>query len=127
MIREAPIRLARLVGAPIVHANVVGSGWSKDGREGKPPMLGRGMGDSQIVDAHGTVLVRRSHTEGEGLVVAKVQVGRVRPDDEIPADATWTPDCSSSLIDSWRREGASGRDYYLKTARPHRNKNRNTN
>ena len=122
MIREAPCRLARLVGAPVIHANVVGSGWSNDGRKGKPPMFGRGLGDSQIVDSGGTVLARRPNAEGEGLVLAKLRVGRVTPSEQIPADASWTPDCSTSLIESWRQGGASGRDYYLETARPHRNK-----
>ena len=110
------------MGAPVVHANGVGSGWSNDARDGKLTMLGRGLGDSQIVDGQGTVLARRLPAEGEGLVVAKVRLGRVAPADEIPAEASWTPDCSSSLIDSWRREGASGRDYYLTTARPQRNR-----
>ncbi len=123
MLHQAPRRLARLVGAPVIHSNVVGSGWSNDGREGKPPMLGRGLGDSQIVDSQGNVLASRSYSEGEGLVLADVEIGRVKPTQEIPADASWTPDCGASLIDSWRREGAYGRDYYLNTARPHRNRN----
>ena len=120
MIRKSPSRLARLVGAPVVHANTVGSAWSRDGRVGKPPMLGRGMGDSQVVDARGTVLARRPHTEGEGVVFADVTIGRTAPSDEIPKDAFWTPDFTSTWKKSWHSGGASGRQYYLDVARRHR-------
>lgn len=122
MLIAAPQRLARLVGAPVIHANAVGSGWSNDGRKGKPPMLGRALGHSQIVDGQGRVLATRPYADGEGLVVASVTIARVEPTQEIPANESWTPDCSASLVDGWKREGASGRDYYLKTARPYRNR-----
>ena len=121
MLLQAPRRLARLVGAPVIHANVVGSGWSKDGRKGKPPMFGRGLGSSQIVDSHGKVLAIRPASDGEGLVLANVKIRRATPTEQIPSDAAWIPECSESLVDSWRREGASGRNYYLSTARPYRN------
>ncbi|MCA9184507.1 MAG: hypothetical protein KDA99_02770, partial [Planctomycetales bacterium] len=122
MLRSTPGRLARLVGAPVIHANTVGSGWSQDGRKGKPPMLGRGMGDSQIVDAEGKILARRPHTEGEGVVFAEIQIGRTAPEDEIPKEEFWTPDFTEVLKQSWHNGGSYGRDYYLKTARPHRSR-----
>ena len=122
MIGRTPGRLARFVGSPAVHANTVGSGWSQDGRPGKPPMLARGMGDSQIVDAQGKILARRPHSEGEGVVFAEVQIGRMTPADDVPEDEFWTPDFSEVLKQSWYNGGSYGREYYLKTARPHRNR-----
>ena len=122
MLRKTPGRLARLVGSPVIHANTVGSSWSRDGRKGKPPMLVRGMGDSQIVDAQGKILARRPHSEGEGVVFAEVQTGRTSPADEVPKDEFWTPDFSETLKQSWYNGGSYGRKYYLETARPHRNR-----
>lgn len=122
MLRKTPGRLARLVGSPVVHANTVGSGWSRDGRQGKPPMLGRGMGDSQIVDAQGKILARRPHSDGEGVVFADVQIGRTMPADDVPKDEFWTPDFTKGLKQSWYNGGSYGREYYLRTARPHRNR-----
>ena len=122
MLRKTPGRLARLVGSPVVHANTVGSGWSRDGRQGKPPMLGRGMGDSQIVDAQGKILARRPHSDGEGVVFADVQIGRTTPADDVPKDEFWTPDFTEGLKQSWYNGGSYGREYYLRTARPHRNR-----
>lgn len=122
MLRKTPGRLARLVGSPVVHANSVGSGWSPDGRDGKPPMLGRGLGDSQIVDAEGKILARRPHSEGEGVVFAEVQIARTTPAGEIPKEQFWTPDFTEVLMESWHNGGSYGREYYLETARPHRNR-----
>ena len=126
MIRKTPGRLARLVGAPVVHANSVGSSWSRDGRKGKPPMLVRGMGDSQIVDANGRILARRPRSEGEGVVFAKVRIGRTKPAEEVPKEEFWTPDFTEVLKQSWYNGGFYGREYYLKTARPYRNRNDGT-
>ncbi|MCA9265307.1 MAG: carbon-nitrogen hydrolase family protein [Planctomycetales bacterium] len=122
MLRKTPGRLARLVGSPVIHANTVGSGWSRDGRKGKPPMLGRGMGDSQIVDARGTVLARRPHSDGEGVVFADVPIGRTMPADEVSDGEFWTPDFSDGLKQSWYNGGSYGREYYLNRARHHRNR-----
>ena len=122
MIRKSPGRLARLVGAPVVHANTVGSGWSQDGRSDKPPMLGRGMGDSQIADAKGTILARRLPAEGEGVVFADVQIGRTVPSEKVATDEFWTSDFTDILKQAWHNGGAYGREYYLSTARPHRNR-----
>jgi predicted amidohydrolase len=122
LILKAPRRLARLVGAPVVHANLVGDKWSQDARDGEPSMLIRTLGDSQIVDSNGSTLASRSYSEGEGVVIAEVQLGRVQPVEEIPISDFWTPDFTESSKDSWHNDGAAGRDYYLNTARPLRNR-----
>ena len=118
-IREAPRRLARLVGAPIVHASLVGNVWNAPAN-GSATLL-RFSGESQIADASGRTLARRSYAEGEGLVIAEIDIGRVSPSEPIPDDTSWTPEVSPQSQASWATSGAAGRSVYINTTRPRRN------
>ena len=118
-IREAPRRLARLAGAPIVHASLVGDVWSSPA-SGRPVLL-RFSGESQIADASGRTLARRSYAEGEGLVMAEIEIGRVAPSESIPDDASWTPEVTAQSQAAWAATGAAGRAVYVNTTRPRRN------
>jgi predicted amidohydrolase len=120
-IRRTPKRLARLVGAPVIHANLVGDTWSYYTPEVKIPVLYRFMGESEIVDAYGKVLAQRPYSAGEGLVIANVTPGRVKPSEDVPEGEFWTSDFSELCKGVWYQGGAAGRDYYLTTAKPHRN------
>ena len=118
-IREAPRRLARLAGAPIVHASLVGDVWNSPA-SGRPVLL-RFSGESQIADASGKTLARRSYAEGEGLVMAEIEIGRVAPSEPIPDAASWTPEVSAQSQAGWAASGAAGRAVYVNTTRPRRN------
>jgi predicted amidohydrolase len=119
-IREAPRRLARLVGAPIVHASLVGDVWNTPAN-GNVALL-RFSGESQIADASGRTLARRSYAEGEGLVIADIEIGRVAPSESIPDEATWTPEVSAQSQAAWATSGSAGRSVYISTTRPRRNR-----
>jgi predicted amidohydrolase len=119
-IREAPRRLARLTGAPVVHASLVGDVWSSP--PSGPAVVLRFSGESQIADASGRTLARRGYAEGEGLVIAEIEIGRVPPCELIPEDAAaWTPEVAAQAQTGWATSGASGRAVYVKTTRPRRN------
>ncbi len=119
-IREAPRRLARLAGAPVVHASLVGDVWNSPANA--PSMVLRFSGESQIADASGRTLARRGYAEGEGLVIADIEIGRVPPSESIPDDAAaWTPEVAAQAQASWAATGAAGRAVYVKTTRPRRN------
>jgi predicted amidohydrolase len=118
-VREAPRRLARLVGAPVAHANLVGDTWNV--AAGAPARLLRFSGESQIVDARGRTIASRPYSDGEGLVVADVEAGRVMPTESIPADGMWTPEGPASRDAGWYVSGAAGRTAYLTDTRPRRN------
>jgi predicted amidohydrolase len=119
-IREAPRRLARLVGAPIIHASLVGDVWNTPA--GGNATLLRFSGESQIADASGRTLARRSYAEGEGLVIADIEIGRVAPSESIPDDQSWTPEVSAQSQTGWATSGAAGRSVYINTTRPRRNR-----
>jgi predicted amidohydrolase len=119
-IREAPRRLARLTGAPVVHASLVGDVWNSP--PNGPAIVLRFSGESQIADASGRTLARRGYAEGEGLVIADIEIGRVPPSESIPDDvAAWTPEVAAQMQTGWATSGAAGRAVYVKTTRPRRN------
>jgi predicted amidohydrolase len=120
-IREAPRRLARLVGAPIVHASLVGDVWNAPAAPDGTDTVLRFSGESQIADGSGRTLARRGYAEGEGVIIADVEIGRVEPTETIPADASWTPDVPPASQERWAASGAAGRSVYLRTTRPRRN------
>jgi predicted amidohydrolase len=119
-IREAPRRLARLVGAPVIHASLVGDVWNTPAN-GNATLL-RFSGESQIADASGRTLARRSYAEGEGLVIADIEMGRVAPSESVPDDQSWTPEVSAQAQTGWATSGAAGRSVYINTTRPRRNR-----
>lgn len=118
-VMEAPVRLAKSLGCPVVHANTCGDTWSLDG-DLKSHYLARWLGESQIVDGHGKVLAKRPRSEGEGLVIKSVAMGNVGATLEIPSGEFWTPDTTETAKDFWYSN--AGREYYLETTRPHRNR-----
>ena len=120
-IRETPRRLARLVGAPVVHASLVGETWNSAGSILGGEAVLRFSGESQISDAHGRTLARRGYAEGEGLVVGEVQTGHFEPSEPIPPSAFWTPEVSPLTHQVWCVSGAAGREVYLNSTRPRRN------
>jgi predicted amidohydrolase len=107
-------------GAPVVHASLVGDVWNSPANG--PAVVLRFSGESQIADASGRTLARRSYAEGEGLVIAEIGIGRVPPSEPIPDDAAaWTPEVPAQSQTGWATSGAAGRSVYVKTTRPRRN------
>jgi predicted amidohydrolase len=117
-ISELPRRVARMVGAPVIHANLVGETWNL-GPRGDGVM--RFAGESQIVDGSGQTLARRRYGEGEGLVIAEIEMGRVPPTEKISTDDFWTPEFPQVFHEHWGTRGASGRATYINSTRPRRN------
>jgi predicted amidohydrolase len=120
-IREAPRRLARLVGAPVIHASLVGETWNSAGSILGGEAVLRFSGESQVTDAHGRTIASRGYAAGEGLVVAEIEMGRVEPSEPIPSDAFWTPEVPPQMHQAWWVSGAAGRESYLHETRPRRN------
>jgi predicted amidohydrolase len=117
LIREAPRRLARMLGVPVVHANFCGLNRAFLTRELQTPVTGRYLGESQIVDGKGRTVARLS--DKEGVVVADVIPGRGEPSEPISDTEEWMPEMSERAKRLWNETGAEGRDYYLEHVRPH--------
>jgi len=112
-IQEMPRRLARLVGAPVVHASIVGPVPSANGPDGVGSRTLQFSGESQIVNAHGQTVAIRHFAEGEGVLVGEIAIGRVMPSEAIPDGAFWTPEGPADSSTGWHTSGSAGRAIYL--------------
>ena len=77
LLTDAPRRLARMTGAPVIHASQVGrlEGRFALTRSMSVPMTTMLLGQSQIVSSRGDVLASRSAEDGEGLLMAEIDLG----------------------------------------------------
>ena len=66
-----------------------------------------------VVDANGKILARRARDEGEGVVMAEIELPtQPRPLEPIP-ERFWIPEqLSEASKESWERWLASGTHYY---------------
>jgi predicted amidohydrolase len=125
LLTDAPARLARMLGVPVIHASHCGD---FEGRalldfalHEERVYRSRYLGEAQIVDGQGTVLARRSGEEGEGVIVAEITPGPVEGDRDPIPDTFWIPELWEPLLRAWEKENALGQYYYqkLQPARRH--------
>ncbi len=111
IMRETPVRMARLLGVPVVHAAHAGD------FEARMPLLpglpyhSYYLGETMIVDGTGRVLSRMSRGDGEGVVVADVRPGRVEAAED-PPDGFWIPDLPWLIRLAWAYQNLHGKAYY---------------
>jgi predicted amidohydrolase len=111
--RAAPA-MARLVGAPIVHASHSGP------IESPMPVLplayrGHFEGPTMVCDADGRTLARRDTREGAGVILAEVAARRSTPRDELPS-RFWLHRRGPVPAAAWALQGAHGRRWYRRHA-----------
>lgn len=111
IMRETPSRFARLLGCPVVHAAHAGN------FKGKTPLLpgfpyaSFFLGETQIVDGAGTVLARMAQSDGEGHIMADIEIGRRPPSEDIP-ERFWIPDLPAPIRFAWWYQNLHGKWYY---------------
>ncbi len=116
VMRETPVRMARMLGVPVVHA-----AHAQDFTCHMPllpglPYRSYYLGETMIVDAAGEVLARLSREDGEGIAVADVQLGRAIPSED-PPDGFWIPRLPWLIRMVWFYQNLHGRWYYRRTHR----------
>jgi predicted amidohydrolase len=120
LLRSVPVTFARLLGVPVVFASHAG-----DFEGYKPPdettLQHRPyMGETQIVDGHGTVLAHMAREEGEGIIVANIVPGVIdAPRLPLP-DRFWIPDLTQPYLSAWNDLNRFGEGYYQRVAMPYR-------
>jgi predicted amidohydrolase len=104
-------RLARMVGAPVVEATHCGR--LDSGTPWMPFMRYRTYlrGGAQIIDPAGRVIARREGSQGPGVVLADITIGRTAPVDPLP-DRYWVEDMGLVGELLWRYQGVHGRRWY---------------
>jgi predicted amidohydrolase len=116
ILSKAPARMARMIGAPVIHASQAGS---FVGHVPYLPGLGypaRFLGETQIVDARGDVLARATADEGERVVVADLAMGRTEPSAAV-GDSFWTEPLPTGMGVFWTMLNAHGERHYRRKQR----------
>jgi N-carbamoylputrescine amidase len=115
IMRETPVRMARMLGVPVVHAAHAGDFECRMPLLPGVPYRSYYLGETMIVDAAGEVLARLSREEGEGIAVADIQPGRIAPSED-PPDGFWIPDLPWLIRAVWGYQNPHGRAYYRRKA-----------
>jgi predicted amidohydrolase len=121
MLQQAPSRLARLLGVPVIHASHAGRFSGFDSPE-LPDVAYDSvyLGEASICDAGGQVLGRRSLQQGAGVVVADIEMPEKPVSTEAIPERFWMPDeMPQEWQDSWERWFTRGRDYYETVTLPY--------
>lgn len=117
---NAPVELSRLLRVPVVHANHCGHfGTVSTCLPGTTRGLrfrSEFVGCAQIVDGDGKVLASRAAAEGEGLVLANIELGK-RGAPQPLGDGFWIPSLPWLLKLSWVQDRAWSRSYYRREGR----------
>ncbi len=116
IMNETPIRLAKMLGVPVVHAAHASDFECRMPLVPGIPYRSCFLGDTMIVDGDGSVLVHRNRDEGEGLAIADVRPGRIEPSEE-PPDRFWIPELPLLLRFAWGYQNLHGRLYYRRAFR----------
>jgi hypothetical protein len=121
MLQQAPVRCARMLGVPVIHASHAGpfnGFFSPDLAD--LPYDSVYLGETMIVDADGQILSRRDARQGAGIVVSDIVIPQqAAPSLEIP-EAFWTPsEMPEPWKDSWQRWFESGAYYYDTVTKPY--------
>ncbi len=120
MLQDAPPRMARMLGVPVIHGSHAGDFEGFFSPEiADVPYNSSYLGETMIVDAQGRVLAKRSKNQGEGVVIAEVQISdKAVPTETIP-ETFWIPkEMPEDWKESYERWFASGADYYELVTEP---------
>lgn len=92
MLVEAPSRVARMLGVPVVHASHAGPFEGYESPElPDVPYRSAYLGEAMITDSTGKILARRRMREGAGVVLADIVAGEEpKPSEAIP-ERFWLP------------------------------------
>jgi N-carbamoylputrescine amidase len=111
IMRETPVRMARMLGVPVVHAAHAQDFECRIPLLPGLPYRSYYLGETMIVDATGKILARLACEDGEGIAVAEIEPGRTAPSQD-PPESFWIPRLPLILKMAWVYQNAHGRWYY---------------
>jgi predicted amidohydrolase len=88
----------------------------------KEPYHSHYLGETMIVDGHGSILARMSYEDGEGVILADVMPGEVRSANEPVPSRFWIAEFTEAITTRWQEAMTVGRKYYEQGTVPHRAK-----
>ncbi len=119
MLRQAPTRMARMLGVPVVHASHAGPFSGYDSPDLPDVAYNSSyLGETLICDARGRVLGRRGREEGAGVVLARIEPSsRPQPLEPVPERFWLPPQMPPEWKTAWTRWLERGADYYRQVTR----------
>jgi predicted amidohydrolase len=121
MLQNAPARLSRMLGVPVIHASHAGPFSGFDSPELPDVAYDSDyLGETMICDARGKKLARRSKEQGAGVVIARIDASEIpTPVEPIP-ERFWLPEqMPQEWKDAWTRWLPRGEDYYRTITLPY--------
>jgi len=119
ILKETPLRFARMLGVPIVHASHIGTVDNYSDSDLSTPRKRVYLGETQIIDRTGKILSRMSYEDGEGVILADVALGEIKVSHEAIPDSFWFPGFLQGWINAWERDLIEGHKYYQEKALPY--------
>jgi predicted amidohydrolase len=120
LLKETPVKFARMLGVPVVHASHAGIFRGYAQVDEKDPYNSHYLGETMIVDGRGQILARMSYEDGEGVILADITPGEVEGTHEAIPARFWIPDFSEGTMTRWQEAIKIGRKYYDEVTMPHR-------
>ncbi|WP_162932546.1 carbon-nitrogen hydrolase family protein [Solimonas sp. K1W22B-7] len=113
---QAPVEFAKRLGVPVLHASHCGRFRSRflllPGTRVSVPHESEFVGATQIVDARGQVLARRTTREGPGIVSAEIHLGAQPPVAALDEGRYWIPPLTLLHRAYWHQQNACGKSFY---------------
>ncbi len=109
---DTPARMARLLGAPVIHSAHAGTFRARMPLLPGLPYRSHFLGEAQVVDASGRVLARLQREDGEGLAIAEIEVGRPATPAEEPPEGFWIARLPALIRLVWHYQNVHGSLYY---------------
>lgn len=117
---ETPVTFAELLHVPVIHASHCGQITAYNFPANDRLQTRQFVGAAQIIDADGTVISRKEFTEGEGLVMAEMPLGKSRRQSaDMDNKRYWIPDLPDSYIKAWNEINPIGNTYYKEHMLPY--------
>ncbi|MFW9821585.1 MAG: carbon-nitrogen hydrolase family protein [Candidatus Thorarchaeota archaeon] len=117
---ETLAKFAKMLGVHVIHAAHAGE------FTGETPFMpdfeykSYYVGETQIVDGNGKIIERMTREDGEGFIMADIDIKKKWvPSESIP-DRFWIPEMSQALNQTWERLNNHGELYYRNTTKPYR-------
>lgn len=109
---DVPQKFARLAAIPLIHASHCGKVTAKHFPDGERVQTRQLVGDAQIIDESGSVLAKRSFSDGEGIAYADLKLKQKSSKKCHFPDDYWTEDLPESYKNAWETSNPIAKDYY---------------
>lgn len=121
---ETPVTFAKLLHAPLIHANHCGTVAAYNFPANNKLQTRRFVGATQAIDEEGNIIARKEFCEGEGMIVTELSFGhKERQIAEINTNDYWIPNLPDSYIKAWHEVNPTASEYYREHMRPYYQQN----